>query len=446
MGCNYIETPRTFCSLGGAIQTVSAISGAIPIVHASSGCGGNTYMNQMGASGILGGGWSGGMAVPSTNIIEKHVVFGGIERLKKQIETTLEIMDGSLYVVVTGCMTDIIGDDIDSVVREFKEQGVPILGASTGGFLGNGYTGYDLALTAIVNDYVEKTDVKIKNKVNLLGIVPAQDPFWRGNITLLRELLESIGLEVNSFFTEKDTLENIKNSGSADLNIVVSEYYGIGTARAYQAAHSIPYVSVGFPIGVTAAAELIRKIVDALELDKEKTQRILEAQVKEYYAYMDRAADGYNDYDLQRYAIVAGDANYAPGITRFLSEELGWLPEITFVTDTLKQPDKEKLSAQLSKLENYKTKLIFETDVRQMEDELAKHWPKNPDNIYYDHFGPAFIIGSHLERHFAHNIGAGHLSINFPVGNRFVFDRGYAGIKGALHLAEDLFTAIVHED
>ncbi|MCE5284285.1 MAG: hypothetical protein LLG02_00310, partial [Pelosinus sp.] len=112
---NFIEKPRYTCALGGAITTAQALPRTIPILHAPSGCAGNAAWTQAGGCGLQVGGYCGGISMPSSNIEEKEVVFGGTERLQEQIKNTLDVMDGDLYIVLTGCVTEVIGDDVRSV-------------------------------------------------------------------------------------------------------------------------------------------------------------------------------------------------------------------------------------------------------------------------------------------------------------------------------------------
>lgn len=136
---NFIERPRFTCTLGGALGTLNALPRVIPVIHAAAGCGGNIANAQNAAAGYLGSGYCGGLAVPSSNVYEKEIVFGGEERLAEQISNTLKLVDGDLYFVVSGCMTEMIGDDIQAVVKQFRGQGIPVLGADTGGIRGNSY-------------------------------------------------------------------------------------------------------------------------------------------------------------------------------------------------------------------------------------------------------------------------------------------------------------------
>ncbi len=132
-GC--LELPRHSCALGGALSAVTSIHRAIPILHAGAGCGA-TQLGFRYGSGAQGVGYIGGMVTPSSNITEKEVVFGGENRLKEQIKATLDLIDGDFYVVITGCIPNMIGDDVYSVVKEFNHDSPPILYVNTPGYVG----------------------------------------------------------------------------------------------------------------------------------------------------------------------------------------------------------------------------------------------------------------------------------------------------------------------
>jgi nitrogenase molybdenum-iron protein beta chain len=444
MNNKFVERPRSFCALGGAMLTAGAIPGVVPILHTAMGCGGSIYWNQVGSTGYLGAGYCGGLAVPSSNVGEKDIIFGGTDRLTEQIENTAKLVEGDLYIVLTGCMTDIIGDDIHSVIREFQAKDVNIIGAETGGFKGDGYKGYDLVLQAIITNFIEKKSEKINSKVNLWGIVPGQDAFWRGNLNNLRSLLLKLGLEVNSFFSDSDTLERVKNAGDAALNIIVSEFYGIDAAKSFEDVHGVPYITFPLPIGPSATEEFLGRVSEALDINKDVTDKVIESENTLYYKYVDRIADTYNDQDFQRYAVVVGDGNYSLAIARFLADDLGWMPELTVITDVFEEEQQDKINKYLDHFNSgYKTKVVYETDASEIQYHLSRHWPQSSGQKFYDAFSPAFVIGSHLERQLAINIGAAHLTVSYPVGNRVVLTRGYAGYSGGLNLIEDIFSVLV---
>lgn len=440
----FVDRPRYACALGGALGTLRAIPRAIPIIHASAGCGHNLQNAINPGAGYLGGGYCGGLALPSSNVVERDVVFGGEERLREQIATTLEVMDGDLYIVLTGCMVEMIGDDLEAVVSEFEASEKPVIAVHTPSFRGNSYTGYELVLEALIQKYAVKYPAKEPRLVNVLGIVPAQDVFWEGNLKEIKRLLSQLGLTVNTFFGEGETLDNIRNSGKSALNIVVSDIYGLDIAKVFEEVHDIPYIQTGFPIGADATADFLYAVSEALQLDTFLTQAVVEEEKQVYYAYLERLADIYNDIDLQRYAIVVGDANYAPAVSRFLSDELGWLPELTVITDFLDEAQQQALSRRFQNFESgLEPTVKFDTDASSVKKYITEIWPRNRNERYYDAMDPTVLVGSVYERDLAAEFGFPLLTLSYPVTNRVVLNRGYAGTNGALSLTEDLLTILV---
>jgi nitrogenase molybdenum-iron protein beta chain len=442
---NFIERPRYTCALGGAITTAQALPKTIPILHAPSGCAGNAAWTQAGGSGLQVGGYCGGLSMPGSNIEEKEVVFGGAERLKEQIKNTLEVMDGDLYIVLTGCVAEVIGDDVRSVVNPFREQGVNIIQAETGGFKGNSYVGYDLVLESLWRDFVVPAKIK-KGRVNLWGIAPGFDVFWRGNLEALRRLLRKLGLEVNTFFTAEDSLTSIKEAASAELNIIVSDIFGLGAAELSKELYNIPYIKTGLPIGPSATDAFLRTVGSALELDKKVIETVIRAENRRYYQILEPLADCYNDADLQRYAAVVGDGNYAPAIAKFLADDIGWLPEVVAVTDILYEEQEQQILKGLNNFDSgLQPRTVFASDTSEIARIVKEHWAEQEEKngSYSNPLTPAFVIGSSFERALAKDLGAAHLSVSFPVSNRAVLDRGYAGYSGGLRLLEDLISAII---
>lgn len=440
----FVDRPRYTCALGGALATLRAIPRAIPIIHASAGCGHNLHNAINPGAGYLGGGYCGGLSLPSSNVVERDIVFGGEARLREQIASTLEVMDGDIYLVLTGCMVEMIGDDLEAITSEFIDHEKPVLPVHTPSFRGNSFTGYELVLSALIHKYVSKQRQKTPLAVNVLGIVPAQDVFWEGNLKEIKRLLTKLGLKVNTLFGEGEGLQSIKNAGGASLNIVVSDIHGVQAARKFEEVHDIPYITTGLPIGAIATEAFLRKVAQTLSIDPHVTESVIAQEKAIYYSYLERLADLYNDIDLQRYAVVVGDANYAPAVTRFLSDELGWVPELTVITDFVEDNEKSVLLERFENLESGLTPVVrFDTDTSSVKKYLTEIWPANRNEKYYDAFGPTVLLGSVFERDLAQQFGFGLLTVSFPITNRIVLNRAYAGINGALSLTEDLLGILV---
>lgn len=441
---NIIDRPRYLCAMGGAVATLKALPRAISIIHAAAGCGGNFTNALSGAAGYFGSGYCAGQALPSSNVYEKDIVFGGEERLAEQIESTLEIIDGDLYFVVTGCMVDIIGDDAVAVAKRFSQQGKRVFAAETGGFKGNSFKGYDIVLSKLFAEFVDKRLVKDLHTVNLFGLTPIQDVFWKGNLAILKDLIQKLGYKVNTFFGEGETIENLKNSAEACLNIVVSDVYGIKSAQIFEEIHGVPYIIAPLPIGSSSTEYFIKTIGNALKLDRNVIDKVIHEEKIRYYDYLSRLADVYNDLDLQRYCVVVADANYAAALTGFLANDLGWLPELVVITDGLEEAEQQLITKRFQGfVSGFKPKVVFDTDTANVNKHFNSLWPRNSNSRYFDSFSPAFVLGSSLERDFADTLGAPQLSISYPISNRVILDRGYVGYTGALRLTEDILGLLV---
>ncbi|MFP3042177.1 hypothetical protein LQZ19_10210 [Treponema primitia] len=451
MSHSYIERPRYFCSFGGALSTLEALPDTIPIMHAPSGCAASIAWGQVGGSALEVGGYCGGLSVPSSNVTDREVIFGGSDRLTEQIQRTLEIMEGRLFVVITSCVTDIIGDDIKAVVSDIRSEidntpnseNPALIFANTGGFLGNSYKGYDIVMSAIVQQFVAKPETKKRGKVNILGIVPSMDCFWRGNLEGIRKVLELLGLEVNTYFTGKDSLETIRNSSEAELNIVVSDLYGIDIAKTYKDLYDIPYIVSSLPVGPTATEKLLRETAKALHLEI-NIEEIIDAQYREYYHLLSSLIDALYDADHQRYAVIVADVNYAVAITRFLFDDFGWIPVHVQLTEILTPEQQKTISGKLS-AENpvFNPQVIFDTNASEAGRYINALYPKRDTDLYVNNLSPVFVFGSSLERDLALKFAAPHLSISFPITNRAVINRAYTGFSGGLTLIEDILSATI---
>ena len=440
----FVDRPRYGCALAGALSLLRAIPRAIPIIHSSTGCGFNCYNGTNSGSGYLGGGYCGGTATPSSNVVERHVVFGGEDRLREQIKSTLEVMDGDLYAVVTGCMVEMIGDDVQSVAQEFQDEDKPVIAVNTPSFQGNSYHGYELLFTALVQEIVEKAETVNPNKVNVLGVVPGEDVFYKGNLREIKRVLSLLGLEVNTFIGEGETLDNFKQAGDAALNIVLSDVHGVKTAQEFQRIHQIPYITTGLPIGYFQTAEFLHQVAEQLHIPAETVEAALKPERTAYFDYFERIADIYNDIDLQRYIVVVGDSNYAPPLSRFATDELGWLPVLTVVTDFLENHHKADLEKRFLNWESgLQPAVRFDTDAASVRHYLKEIWPKDHNSRYFDALGPGFILGSVIEKDLADEFQFGFLPVTFPVTNRVIFNRSYAGFRGGLTLTEDILGVLV---
>lgn len=420
------ESPRGNCALGGINAVLGAVDRVCPIFHSGPGCCMQTSAGESGQSGGKTPYFVSSVSIPSSNMLEKEVVFGGVDKLRSTIQGTLEVIDADAYFVLTGCTAGIIGDDIVSTVEEFRNQGHPVYAIETPGFAGNSEYGYEAVFGTFLDQIVEKGRPKQKNLVNLLGIIPYHDPFWSGDLEELSRILKKLGLEVNTFFSEHQGIEHIKNSSAAVLNIIVNSWLLQDAAKKYEEAFNVPYIRIpGLPIGATDTTAFVRQIAEALALEEDLVEKVIAEEEEYVYNYLESAI---GQLSWKRFAVV-GEANYAIGITRYLANDYSFTPLVTVITEPMfRTSDMERITKQLTQLEYAKPpKVYFEPD----QYEITKILEENEDIT--------LIIGSTNEREIAMKKEIQCSVIMFPITDRLIFNRTYAGYRGSLTLIEDLY-------
>jgi len=436
---NFIERGKFTCALGGALTTVKGLNKVVPIVHSAAGCATSLAIAYSAGSGQSGSGYCGAGMTPTSSISEYHIVFGGEKRLEEQIENTLKIIEGDLFIVLTGCQVEIIGDDALSIADKFQDQNV--IGVNTPGFLGNTFKGYDAVLKVLVDKIIEKADEKEEKTINILGVVPGHDAFYRGNLDEIKRLLSLIGVKVNTFFGTDETVESIKGYGKAALNVVLSEQAGVDTAQEFEKIHGIPYILLDTPIGPDGTNEFLRTIGSKLKISEELIESVIASEKKYYYSYISRSVDIYADNDLQKYTVIAADSYYAYPLTRFLANDFGWITYLVSINDVDTEKEQQKYLKKFDNITSETKPIVeFHENASDILKSLRRHWPSDNNQKYYDAFSPAFVVGSVIEKSLASTINAKFLSVAFPVSDRVVLNKFYTGYRGALNLVEELLT------
>jgi nitrogenase molybdenum-iron protein beta chain len=427
--------------LGGVLVTAGALPKTVPIIHGAQGCGGSLAQG-FSLGGYYGTGYAGNGGIPSTNISEAEVIFGGEDKLREEIKGVFEVMRGDLFVVSTACMTDIIGDDAKAVIGSMQPLPKPVIFLESGGFKGNSYYGYGRLIEELFLQYIPVSDKKNPKAVNIFGLVPAYDPFFRGDLAELKRILNLLGIEVNTFITNDQTQENLLRAGEASLNIVLSRVYGVEAAKTIRESHGTDYLITDLPIGAKATEDFVRLIAKRLKISKTVVDKLLGAELRRYYDFVDRATDVIADTDFQNYAVVVANATQALPYAKYLDNEIGWIPTHIFITDDLDEEQEATIRSAFADIE-FETRpdLVFETDTFKIQQYIEQNTPQFLADEYYPTISPAFVLGSTIERRLSEVLNGSFLSISYPIINRIVISKGYAGFHGGLNLLEDLISA-----
>ncbi len=421
------ENPRGGCVLSGINSVLVAIDRICPILHSGPGCCMQTTAAEQGQSGHRHGNFVTSVSMPSSNMLEKEVVFGGVNKLRTTIQGAIDIIDADAYFVLTGCTAGIIGDDIQSVADEFTEQGHKVYAIDTPGFAGDSLLGYETVWNTFIDKVIQPAREKKSNLVNLFGIVPYHDPFWAGTLEELDRILSKLGLEVNTFFTKHQGIDVVEHASEAALNLIVNPWLFKGPAEKFEKKFGVPSLRFPFaPIGATDTTRFIREVAAALKLDNALVEKVIKEEEDYVYSYL---AQSIGQLSWKRFA-VAGDASNAIAITRYLANDYSFSPVLVVITENIFRPeDKDRIIKEISSLEYAQTpKIVFASD----QWEINKTIREEPEDI-------SLLVGSTNEKEVALEKGIQYLNATFPMNERLVFNRTYSGYKGSLTFTEDLY-------
>jgi nitrogenase molybdenum-iron protein beta chain len=429
------------CAIG-AMQTVVAIPRAMPVLHSGPGCG-----TMVAGFFERSGGYLGGSTAPCTNFSETETVFGGTKKLEKLIRQSEKILDSDLQVILPGCASAIIGDDIEEVARRFVSEGKPVVFANVPGFKYSNYEAHSIVVNAIIDQYTvhfENGTRKNPKQVNLFATLPYQDQFWKGNLEELGRLLEGIGLEVQMLFGPRSGgVTEWRNIPQANFNILVSPWAGTEIVEHLKEKYDQEYFRFPcLPVGGNESTRFLRGVLafandHGAELDAAAAERFISAEERVFYEEIDNLAAFLLEfrYGLPRYVHILHDASYVLGMSEFLLHETGLIPKEQYITDNTPQAYQAEIRALAGEISAKKEiPVYFYADAGRAQEHLRS----------LNHEGRGLVIGSGWDKDLANEKGCDFLSAALPGPYRMALTTGYAGYRGGLRLVEDIYNTALN--
>lgn len=435
-----ISDVRYACAVG-ATNTVVAIKGAVPIANCSPGCQLKTTAMLTFENGFQGSIAAGGGNMPSANSTENDVVFGGIKTLDALIKSTLKIYEGDLFVVLTGCVGELIGDNVPDLVSNYQRAGYPIVYANTAGFKGNNLYGHEVVVDAIIDQFVgDYQGEKKKGLINLWFETPYYNHNWRGDYQELARILRGAGFEVNVLFgAENPGVEAWKRIPQAQFNLVVSPWVGIKNAEHLQKKYNQPYLHIPeIPVGEEATAKFIRQVVEYAGIDKAQSEQFIRQEADIYYYYLEHFSEFFAEYwyGMPSEFVVTADAAYALAYSKFLADQIGLIPKKVMITDNTPEKYRPAITEYFKNniSEGVSIDVEFEEDGYLIE--------KKIESVEFTS-GKPLILGSSWELTLADKKGALFFEVATPSSETLVINRSHIGYRGALQFLERIYSASV---
>ncbi|MDR1806692.1 MAG: hypothetical protein LBR33_02040, partial [Propionibacteriaceae bacterium] len=227
------------CTFCGSRVVLYPIADAVHLVHGPIGCAVYTWDIR----GALSSGPELHRLSFSTDLRERHVVFGGERALEESLTELIERHSPAAAFVYATCIVGVIGDDVEAVCRTVAARtGVPCIPVQSEGFQGSKRQGYDAACDALMRLIgTGATDGLPPHSVNLLG-----DFNLAGEIWIIEEYLKRMGVTVVANLTGDGRVADIRRAHGAALNLVQCSGSTTRLAQMMQAEYGTPYQRVSY--------------------------------------------------------------------------------------------------------------------------------------------------------------------------------------------------------
>jgi nitrogenase molybdenum-iron protein NifN len=427
----YVSTTNAckLCKPLGACLAFRGIEGAVPFLHGSQGCA--TYMRRYIISHFREP-----MDIASSSLGEKHAIYGGGPNLKLGLKNVMSKYSPGMIGIATTCLTETIGDDVPTVVNEFRREFADVMEAhgspalvrvSTPSYAGTHMEGFHAAVKAVVDQLTEETEPH--QGISLLpGFVSPAD------IRYLKEVLEDFELQCTvlpdiSLSLDGPALKEYENLPSGGTPI--SEIRAMGGSRAaiefgrtllnQQTAGKslddrfrVPLHSLGMPIGLRESDRFFQVLEDLSD------REMPEKHALERGRLIDAYVDGHK-YIFDKKAIVYGEEDLVVGLTAFLAE-IGVRPILCASGGRSGQ---------------------FQRAIEEVVEDLVPEPPIIREGVDFygiaeeaEAFEPDLIIGNSKGYHLARRWGVPLIRVGFPIHDRFgghrILSVGYRGTQSLL--------------
>jgi len=426
--------PAKTCQPIGAMYAALGIHKCMPHSHGSQGCC-SYHRSQLTRH------FKEPVMATTSSFTEGASVFGGLSNLQTAITNIFEIYDADVIAVHTTCLSEVIGDDIPTIIKKCIAEGkIPegktVFHTNTPSFVGSHVTGFSNMVVSMVKYFAENSG-ETKDVVNII-------PGWvdPADMREIHYLANEMGVKHILFPDTSDvldtpqtgiyemypkggvTIEQLKATGDSIATLALGDTGSLPAAIELEKKCNVPFSDLSLPVGLTntdAFLNALRKITGA-EVSAEL--------VRQRGQLLDLMVD-MSQYFHETKVAICGDPDHVVAMTRFCLD-LGMKPKYV-ITGTLGQAFERKINAMLEEAKVEGAVVKANTDLHF----LHQHIKCEPVDL---------LIGNTHLKHMSRAENIPLVRYGFPildrVGHRYMPSLGY---RGAIRLVEKMTDAILEK-
>lgn len=276
--------PLYGCAFNGAATAAIHLTDALIIAHSPRACAFYTWQNisSPGRKNLF----NRGILMPSaispnfecTDMGQTEAVFGGMDRLRECVMAAMERRPGAV-VVISSCVSGIIGDDIRSI-EELSTPEIPVIAIHADGDVAGDYMeGIRMCLDTLADKLIDqnvKPEDRLVNLINETGVSNNNEL----NFRIIRGLLASMGIGVNCRFLGDATCAEVRNLLAAPLNILASDSMDSLVMKGWlMEKYGCQFMDETLPVGYAATARWLRKLGEYFDCSEAAEQTIAREEI-----------------------------------------------------------------------------------------------------------------------------------------------------------------------
>ncbi|MBN2640272.1 MAG: nitrogenase iron-molybdenum cofactor biosynthesis protein NifE [Victivallales bacterium] len=241
------------CVFCGSRVVLFPIVDALHLIHGPVGCAVYTWDIR----GTVSSGPELHRQSFSTDLREKHVIFGGEKKLYTTLTSLIDKHNPKAAFVYSTCIVGVIGDDVEAICRKVeKEKHIPVIPVNSAGFKGSKKDGYKAACDALAQLIGTSDEPAPEFSINILG-----DFNLAGELWLLEEYYRKMGVNILARITGDGRIDDIRKAHKAQLNVVQCAGSMIHLAKDMEEKYGIPFKRVSY-FGVEDMSQALYEVAE----------------------------------------------------------------------------------------------------------------------------------------------------------------------------------------
>lgn len=426
--------PIFTCQPAGAQFASIGIKDCIGLVHGGQGC-------VMFVRLLFSQHFKESFEIASSSLHEDGAVFGACHRVEEGVDVLLmRYPHIKVLPIISTCSTEIIGDDIDGVVKKLNEgllkekyadREVHLIPIHTPSFVNSMIGGYDIAVHDFVKYFSKKGTPNFK--INLItGWV---NP---GDVKALKHLLADMDIDATVLFEIESfdsplmpdgsaishgntTIEDLTDTANAQGTIALNRYEGGKAAKFLEKRWDVPAIIGPTPIGIRNTDIFLKN------LQQMTGKPIPQSLVKERGRAIDALTDLTHMFLAEKRVAIYGAPDLVIGLAEFCID-LEMKPALLLLGDDSTQYKDDPRLVAMKENVDWEMEVITNADFWELEDRI-----KNK-GLQLD-----LILGHSKGRFISIDYNIPMLRVGFPTYDRAgMYRYPVVGYEGATWLAEQM--------